>query len=207
VVTTVAAGLHRIRPLTSTSAAAVTTTALLTKVAGDTGAAGFDSTLNQRLSLPLNALKPTLDAGTFSVSLWVWKDAQVASIQGLFGGPDYPFCIYIDDDVLTFDVVVFNAGPIKYTVTRPFTDFAAWHHVYAYRNGTTGEIGLALDDGVRDTDPGSTDPIHLTTTAINVGARAITTQDLSGRIDELYFYSRVLTDAEVTALQTTELYA
>jgi len=172
------------------------------------GAADFDHTLNQRLAVPLNGLKPLLDGGTFSVSMWVKQTAEVAGIQGLFGGPSYPFSIYLNAQTLYFDVVLFPGGaPVTYQVTRPFTSFDTWHHVYAYRDGTTGEIGLALDDGTRDTDPATTDPIHLTNTALNLGARALITEDFTGQLDEVYVYSRVLNPLEVTALQDTELYA
>jgi len=126
-----------------------------------------------------------INTGNFSVSMWIKFDAEPSSQELL----THLYQFYIDYDGAG-NIRMWNAVNVAYS-----TDYENWTHFLATRNGSTVEFwinGVSQGTGTRSND--------LTDDKFTIGSRTGGTDNFAGDIDEVGFWDRCLTDAEVGEL-------
>ncbi len=144
-----------------------------------------------------------LDFGTgdFSISFWFQQSGAPAGTERILGklatGSDPGFVVYVD-----------NAGYINFGVSdgslfeavwgSGFLD-GNWHHVVAERNG--GSLTLHVDGVDVDTWSGPTGSVSNGEN-LRFGSSSPVSGDYDGKLDEVRFYNRTLSDSEIAQLGT-----
>jgi hypothetical protein len=145
------------------------------------------------------SFQPSLGNGTFSVSFWM-KSPQlnltqeyfalawgnVAQYQGIGFAWEYT------SSRILFDKWGSGGDSLR---TSSRMDDGNWHHVVGTYNGTTAELFVDNDSiGTKSW------PLNIQTNSLIVGDRPTYSGHYSGLLDDLRFYSRVLTSDEITQL-------
>lgn len=175
-------------------AANLTATGTITSAAGINGgsASGFTTLTNY-----LSRAAPWATSGDFSLSMWLYLTATS-------GGPVF-FCqstdaalkesLVLGGRTLAFTFAIGGNNAASYIVTPTLN---AWHHI-AVTFANSGGVSKLYYDGVyRATDSGDAwsgtppDRAAIGTTSLPAFANPV-----SGRIDDAYFWSKVLSDGGV----------
>lgn len=159
---------------------------------------GFDG--NDFLSSNAPFFK-TLPLNTFSISTWFWVGA-LGGPQSLFGvwnaGIDQrSWNIYISPTKLSFLLSYDgdNVESINYS-----TNLLAqtWNHAYVEVNYTTMTFGLSLNNAPLQLSPFTA--VHQSTAPFTMGMMAHGGFPLTGQIQDVYIYNKLLTQPERTNL-------
>jgi hypothetical protein len=138
----------------------------------------------------------------FTISLWVWNadtsvDAWIVSKTSDPGADGFNL---IQLGSSTFVVYVGNAGLHQRTAaTFGSTPQAEWCHVVMQLSGT--DLRIKVNNGAWDTTTAAS--CSNSAAGINVGASFAGDSALTGYIDGLSFWKRVLSDAEITQIYNT----
>jgi hypothetical protein len=154
------------------------------------------------------ASNASLDVGAtdFSFTCWV-KLTTVASLQALIskraGGAAGQYVLYYDNGTSRFDFFVYNGttfiGATANTFGLPST--GTWYFLAVVVDDTAKTIKISVNAGAQDTSASYTTSIPSRTDAFQIGAEQIVAQNfLNGAIDEVGFWKRKLTTAEITQL-------
>lgn len=144
--------------------------------------------------------------GDFTVTYWMktTKTTSSAVISGANAGSNNEYLIFAADTSLAL-----YAGGNTGTWTTTSTADGAWHHIVLFRDDTNNQAHLYID-GVADNE--NPKAITMSTVSIDPGGLLIgqeqdsvgggfdTAQLFNGTIDEVRFYNRALTAAEITRL-------
>jgi hypothetical protein len=146
--------------------------------------------------------------GDTTFSFWMRQDPQTSTptfiISKFYSGgaadTDYQIGIATADGFL-FEVLDSSSGSTK-AVTGTYPSDYSWVHVIAWYDSTTKKAYLRINDTTTYTAPTAITAPNLTTTAFRVGGRAYDPAPLgcNGILDEVGFWKRKLTAAEITAL-------
>lgn len=180
------------------------------------GGASFTSGLqNNAVSLAGNGGYVSLPAnivsgyGSFSISVWVrLNTTQTWSRIFDFGTgtTTYMYLTPSSSNFRTRFAITTSGGGAEQQLnaTRLFTN--TWHHVAVTLSGSTGTLYVDGTQVAQNTNM-TLDPANLGSTNHNWLGRSQYTSDpyLDGRIDNLRMYNRVLTTAEVQALEAGNL--
>ncbi len=147
-------------------------------------------------------------AGSFTVSLWVRTtqmtgsdtDAGLSGNAGLvsaFSGPNWVVPMSLVSNKLAF----VTSGSPQHTLrsTVPITNGSAFMHVAVTRNRVTGEKKIYVNGTLNATGTGSTD-LFDTATELSIGYNYNVGTGFQGTMDEIQFYTGVLSAAEVAFL-------
>jgi uncharacterized repeat protein (TIGR03806 family) len=94
-----------------------------------------------------------------------------------------------------------GSGNFTTTGTLPINS-GQWTHVAATRNGTTGEVRLYVN-GVLDGSATGGTAVLNSNPEIHIGGNTLDNRYFNGAIDDVRFYSRVLSQAELASLLIT----
>lgn len=140
-------------------------------------------------------------SGDFSMSFWIYADAWPSGTgEPLYRSTSSSNGYRIEiNSTASFGLGFRTTGSTTWVTTSNFTT-GSWHHVYCYWDDSAGTRGIKVNNGTLYTTTG------LSGTSIPVYSHFIIGGDnfgasLDGSIDELAFWSRLLTADEVTALQ------
>lgn len=183
----------------------------VTQAAGKIGnAAQFTRANNENLALADNA-DMSINGSNFSFSCWVYLDSKptggimgiVARIDNAATQREYDLVYRTSTD--RFEFIVWNGTNSSTEVDA--TNFgspslATWYFVHVYYNNTNNEIGISVNNGTVNT---ATTTITVPDTSANfrIGNRQYDVDSdapWNGRIDEVGFWKKQLTAAEVTDL-------
>jgi hypothetical protein len=168
------------------------------QVSGKLGnAAGFTAASSQSLSIASNATIQFNDAD-FTYAGWVWFDDLTVSFQFPFvlgKGPNGSdeVELFIDGGTPTLAWRVNGSALVE----KAFSGTGAWLFFEAWHDHTNDLIGININNGTAVTGAFA-GGITYSGGALYVGARP--NPDLSGRVDGLGLWSRLLTSAERAAL-------
>ena len=172
-----------------------------------TGGAGilgqcFDFNTNDILTVAHNAnLYP--DAGKCSISMWMKRDGGLGANRILMTkGVDFGYSAYaimiLDNNTIRWQQA--DSGTTDWVTliasSNTITD-ANWHHIVVTNDGSNADIWI---DGVkRGTDSTPTPSTYETAVTLKIGGGG-TGFYFEGRIDEVGFWNRGLTDGEIASL-------
>jgi uncharacterized repeat protein (TIGR03806 family) len=91
-----------------------------------------------------------------------------------------------------------GSGNFTTTGTLPINS-GQWMHVAATRNGATGEVRLYVNGVLDGTATGGTAVLN-SNPEIHIGGNTLDNRYFNGAIDDVRFYSRVLTEVEIASL-------
>lgn len=190
----------------SAGANTLTNNNAVTFVGGKVGnAANFVAASSQRLSVATNAALQTINEA-FCWALWYkvpstpgGRQSLVSNLGGVSGG------------LGLLEIAAEATGRVAFYVNKPTSGFASvspvtipptatYHFVVCWYDPATSLIWMSIDDGTPVSaalagGPNTTN--HLT---LYIGARAGVSQFLTGLVDEVAFWKRVLTVAERSQL-------
>jgi hypothetical protein len=140
----------------------------------------------------------------FSFTCWV-KLTSTASLQALVSKRDIggagQFVLYYDNSVSRFDFFIYNGGFLSVaanTFGAPST--ATWYFVAIVVDDTAKTFKISVNGGTQDSNT-YTGSIPSRTDAFKIGAEQATPAAFAnGAIDEVGFWKRKLTTAEITQL-------
>ncbi|MBZ0167051.1 MAG: hypothetical protein K8I00_09615, partial [Candidatus Omnitrophica bacterium] len=158
---------------------------------------------DEYISLPNTVIS---GLGDFTAAYWMktTKTSSSAVISGANSGSNNEYLIFAADTSLS----LYAGGNIG-TWTTSSTADGAWHHIVLFRDDTNNQAHLYID-GVADNE--NPKGITLSTVTIDPGGLLIgqeqdsvgggfdSGQIFAGTIDEVRFYNRALTAAEITRL-------
>jgi len=154
-------------------------------------------------SLPLP--QPPVD---FTVCAWVWLASKPAHQMGIISkwepaGDNRQYALIWDNATDRFVWAVSSDGTVAAVGDVDGSAFAApalsnWHFVVAYHDSVANLLGLSVDGGTVQTSAWATGVFPTGVGAVNVGAHmTLVGGGWHGRLDEMRFFSRVLTQAEI----------
>ena len=134
----------------------------------------------------------TLDmTDTFTISFWVSFESSTTTMKMVDKGDGAYEIDWISNTVR------FNRGNVAVMNSAALTPTAGvYYHVVCVRDGTNANIWI---NGVEDTGTYAT-ALVTTATDLNFGRKNNNLDYLDGRMDEIGFWDRVLTDAEIGEL-------
>ena len=142
-----------------------------------------------------------LDPVNFSISLWVKAESSGEANCGLFSkgtsSSDILQFAFYDTSLRPMIHLTHTTGGYKTLIADGAISTGAWHHLVVTYDGTTKRIYVDGSD-VKDSTDGSGNYVG-TTSDIKFG-EDIGTANYDGLLDEIGFWSRALTSAEVTDL-------
>lgn len=164
----------------------------------------FDGTVNQYIDIPSGALT---NGGDVTATFWIKtsKTGGQAIVSGARSGEDNEYLIFfIDNTTLQF---FFGGTDVSWTIASISDN--VWHHVAVVRDDGNNEARLYID-GVPDNE----NPKAITLSAMTIDAGGLivgqeqdsvgggfdAAQALDGILDDLRFYSRVLSAAELQTI-------
>jgi hypothetical protein len=161
----------------------------------------FVAARSERLFVASNA---TLQAGDidFTISLWL-KTTAVPSFQFYYNKSaanvaDREFAVYFNASSIAF--FVYNpAGTITQVVSGVFPAIGSWFHVGAWHDSANDQIGISVNNAAAVTAAHS-GGVRAAGQEVEIGSRKTQGFFLTGVLDEIGFWKRLLTDAERTAL-------
>jgi hypothetical protein len=169
-------------------------------------AAAYSDDVAQKLEVPDNATLD-MDSTDFSFSVWAYV-ADLASNRVVFaknnnadGGREYHLRWAATPTAYQF--VVFDGTGVPQTnraglinaTTFGSPSLNTWHCIQGYFDVAAAEIGLRVNGGAWDTTT-ATNSGHAGNSNFTVGLFSDNVQPWSGRIDELAFWKRRLSDSE-----------
>jgi hypothetical protein len=175
----------------------------------DTGkienAAKFTRTNSESLSIA-DASQTGLDpTGDFSISLWMSKtsDFQMAFVtKEAAGSRALEFMIYSNVNGGKPFCYINDTSYVEGTTNLGYA--GAWHHIvltYDYVTSGTSVMKMYVDGSLEGTTSNAVGPLTNSTAAFYIGARGGYSDNyFNGLIDEVGYWSRTLTQAEVTSL-------
>lgn len=149
----------------------------------------------------LRRVSVTILDDVFSVALRFKADA-FANHATLFGQPgsglDTGFAVQCYGSALRFWIGAWNGNTAnnKY-IDIAFTDTSSWHFLVAMYSKAVGKMYFQLDGGTLN-EATVDNTIGYVTTTLNIGHGY--TSYFNGQIDQVYWYNRLLTTAEITQL-------
>lgn len=159
----------------------------------------YDGSTTYAPNIASNAsLKPT---GDFAFSVWLRKDANVAVINALSKGD---FAVALDWSLghSPANGFYFSGGTGTAQVGSPAADFSM-NHVVFWFDSNAGTLNIRVNDTVTHTTPGTitfgNDPFCVGS-FFNAGVPFNGVGQWNGLIDELAFWHRIPTAAEITQL-------
>jgi len=170
--------------------------------------AGYDGTANEALAFNNTYLKqdPPSISGTTSMTtaMWLKKSAQHQQNRVVFfdgrapGTSGFPVAIY--DDIAQHIVYLHGNGRTEVDFTMPVDQ---WVHYAFITNESTGELDIYINGVLQLKTGGSTTmttPNNTSMQTFTIGDAGARANGLTGAIDELYIYSKVLSAAEIADL-------
>jgi len=155
------------------------------------------------------------NANSFSVAFWVKSSGAAGHIYLAYGRNNNTinnrFLVYRDDNNRLAFRVVMRDGTFR-TVTRTDSTVSngAWHHVVAVYSYSNSELSLYLNGNRQSLDfnhanNNARTPIDISAdsaAAFGMGAYPDSTYGMTGQMDEVRFFNRVLNTTEINALRT-----
>jgi beta-galactosidase len=142
---------------------------------------------------------PSLNpAAQLSVAAWILPERWVGGRRRVLqkGYLDDQFRLWSEDSTLRFAVT----GPSSMNASAPLPSTGAWHHVVGVYDGTVLQLYV---DGVAGTSVAASGASRASTDDLVIGTKSptgIAGDFFAGRVDEVLFYARALTPAEITQL-------
>jgi len=168
-------------------------------VSGKIGGAYDFSTDNDVINLAVGEF-PTVGTGNFSFSAWIKTDGGPTHLyQTIFGINGYDPSLYIRSGAYMsiYDQTNYDSA-IDSSVGKDFND-NGWHHMVFVRTGTgSNETKFYVDGvaiGTKTYDLSINAP-----TSLRIGYSGSGSEDFEGTLDELAFWTRDLSAAEVVTL-------
>ena len=167
-------------------------------------AADFEVANSEYLSIADNTDLSTGDID-FTFAFWVQLESKAANMQfinkqGAAGTREYTIGYVISGDRLRFGVS--NDGTATTTINAdalgsPAT--ATWYFVVVWHDATANTINIQVNNGTTNSVSHTTG-VFDGTVAFTMGATATPSTYHDGLLDNVYFWKRVLTADEITAL-------
>ncbi len=168
----------------------------------DGNCADFEASLSESLSILDNSdVSVTSD---FTWSTWIKAETlgSAAPIIGKDGLNHRDYLIFANTGP-NFEILVFDPGGSSCKVVSNETlSTATWYNVVWGWDSSDGKCFVSVDGGTVKKSTGTIASVNDGTSPLYLGSRAFGLF-FDGLIDETYFWKRVLTSAERTALQTT----
>ncbi len=181
----------------------------VTQVAGIVGNAAFFTSGNvEWLSVSDSA---DLSVGTedFTIAAWVklvnlTGDKIIASHWSTTPSQQRSWLLRLNSAVGKYEFAVSSDGTSATVTTLADINFAtpptnAWHFVVASHDAVNNQMKISTNDGTPVT-LGYSAGVHDSTGDFDIGARGAGADPMWGAIDEVGFWKRILTAAEITAL-------
>jgi MSHA biogenesis protein MshQ len=155
------------------------------------------------------------NANNFSVAFWVKSSGTSGQIYMAYGKNNTTssnrFVVYRNNSNRLAFSVMMSDGTLR-TVTRTDSTVSngAWHHVVAVYSYSNSELSLYLNGNRQSLDfnhanNNARTPIDISAdsaAAFGIGAYPDSTYGMTGQMDEVRFFNRVLNTTEINALRT-----
>jgi hypothetical protein len=149
------------------------------------------------------------NANPFTVAMWLYMIAMpVTGEQGYIAGQSsnitaagWRFSI-TPAGVIQLAVPDGKGGTAN--VTGPPTTIGAWHHIAAVYDGASSLVYLDAKPGSAATLPTTFAADGTTTDHMRVGCSSDNQHQLNARVDEIRFYNRALSGAEITIVKNAQ---
>jgi MSHA biogenesis protein MshQ len=155
------------------------------------------------------------NANSFSVAFWVKSSGTSGQIYMAYGknntASSNRFVVYRNNSNRLAFSVIMRDGTLR-TVTRTDSTVSngAWHHVVAVYSYSNSELSLYLNGNRQSLDFNHANndartPIDISAdsaAAFGIGAYPDSTYGMTGQMDEVRFFNRVLNTSEINALRT-----
>lgn len=175
----------------------------VTYSAGKIGnAASFNSANTEFLSRTDSAL----DGGPrdWSLTFWVYTPSTISTVgfvnQGNNRTTDFDYYVWATSAGV-FTVRILNASATAVDVTPSGYSEDQWKFVFvSYTHGDPGTLASSINDGTKATAGVSGGSFNSTTSTFRLGASRQSDHYFTGQLDSLSFWTRVISNSEVTAL-------
>ena len=137
-----------------------------------------------------------------TISTWVLLDCSQPDQRIISSGEQGLICYQVQGDLIQLKVSYDSAGGIW--PSNQFINKTIWHHIVFTADATTGISKFYIDGLLTDTIVG-TGGGTLPTDIWNIGRKSISAFDgFCGKIDDIGFWNRALTQEEITNLYTAD---
>lgn len=176
----------------------------VTYAAGKLGnAASFDLSNSESLS----RTDSDLDGGPrdWSLTFWVYVPntvtTQVSFVNhGYNRTNDYDYYVFTDSSG-TFRARVLNSSRVAIESLPSGYSENAWNFVFvSYTHGTPGTVTASINNGTKDPKSITGGSYNSSNSNFRIGGSLVNDTYLTGQLDSFSFWTRVITDDEVTAL-------
>lgn len=146
----------------------------------------------------------------WTIQAWVYADSfsggsdkfpgiVILGGAGLLGAGDNDYLL-VHDNGDTFEFFSSNGSSFSLVSATNFgaASTATWYHIIAWHDSAVGSLNIKINDGTTDTNSSINTPSHQASADnLQIGRYDV---HWDGRIDEVAFWSRVLTASEITEL-------
>lgn len=167
-------------------------------------AADFEVATTEYLSIADNT---DLSAGDidFAFALWVQLESKTANMNilsksGGAGAREYSIAYILSVDRFRFTVSADGTASVNVDANNfgiPAT--ATWYFIVAWHDAAANTINIKINDGTVNSTAHTTG-VFNSTALFALGASSVPSSYFDGLIDAVYFWKRVLTADEITAL-------
>jgi hypothetical protein len=178
----------------------------VTSTAGKVGtAAVFVAADSEYLSVAHNAAV-ALGSGDMTIAAWAYLPSKTAAVQIIVGkyGTNGEYALYYDgaSDRFRAFISVDGGGTTPWVTASTFGAPATstWYFLLMDFTRATMTVRIAVNGGALDSHTGSGTPRTGETNAFAIGASGDSTFHLTGRVDEVGLWHRILTATERTNL-------